>query len=199
MAAIAHALCLKEYDEKRKTRIKKPKTIDKIAVLSIGTGQTTRRYTYKEVEKWGLAKWAQKIPDIFLDPSAENSEHISTRIFLGIEPKNYLRLNFKLEEVEKKSSSGENKEDIDIENLKIEEDKNTFKISQNIDIDNPDICKILSKASEVYLREGKVYYDKKENSDERREMDVKDAIDEFFDNVKKQDKKEEDEKHLTGL
>lgn len=192
VAAIAHALCIKEDDENRNTKIKKPNTIDEITVLSIGTGQTTHRYTYEKVKKWGLAKWAMHIPDIFLDPSAENSEHISMRTFLGIKPENYLRLNFKLgddvdDKVDKESAPGKNEDD----NLTIKEDKNingfknTFEISQNIDIDNPDICKILTKASEVYLCDGDVYYDK--SSNEREKVKVKDAIKKFFDNVKQQD------------
>lgn len=204
LAAIAHALNM-------------GKKIDEITVISIGTGQTTHSYEYEEIEKWGLKDWAMKIPDIFLDPSAENSEHISMRIFKGIKPKNYLRLNLKLGEVDDqvaKKFIPKIKEFVDRkikelfpteneknDNLKIykEDDndykcKNTFKISQKIDIDNPDICDFLITASEVYLSDGEVYYDKYEDRDVRKRVEVKKAIKEFFDNVKKQDDEQQLEK-----
>lgn len=166
VAAIAHALCLKENDEKRGTQIKKPKTIDEITVLSIGTGQTTRSYTCKEIRKWGLTSWAQNIPNMFLDPSAENSEHISARIFLGIKPKNYLRLNCEL--------------------------------TEDIAIDDPQKCDDLIEIADKYIKSKDVYYDKEKNSDNRREIKVKNAIKEFFDYVENLETKEE-EKQLAGV
>lgn len=197
VAAIAHALCIKEDDEKRKTRIKKPKTIDEIAVLSIGTGQTTRSYEYKDIKNWGLLKWVENIPNIFLDPSAENSEHISKRIFLGKNSNNYLRLNFKLEE-EKKSIIrkinefflGRIEQNIDIYKFRIEEniDNDKFKIEKDIDIDNPEICDELIDAAKGYLCDTKVQYDGKKIS-------VQDAIDKFFYNVEHPNKnKDNDQK-----
>lgn len=53
VAAIAHALCMEDD--------KKPKKIEDIAVLSIGTGQTTHPYTYKQIKNWGLLNWVEKI------------------------------------------------------------------------------------------------------------------------------------------
>lgn len=208
-AAIAHALSMGQK-------------IDEITVLSIGTGQTTHPYTFEQIKNWGLKDWALNIPDIFLDPSAENSEHISKRIFLGSMPKNYLRLNFKLEnyiKVEKKPIHRKiyepvlgRIENIDIYKFRTEEntdyiednkqlktvgdiDNKKVKTEEDIDIDNPDICDDLIDAAKKYIELGEVYYDKKENTDEMRKILVKDAIDKFFYNVKKQD----DKKHLAGV
>ncbi|MEO1432760.1 MAG: patatin-like phospholipase family protein [Cyanobacteria bacterium J06632_19] len=149
VAAIAHALCMEDD--------KKPKKIEDIAVLSIGTGQTTHPYTYKQIKNWGLLNWVENIPNIFLDPSAENSGHISKRIFLGIKPQNYLRLNFELN----KYPQGKN----EYIGRKIKED-----------IDNPDTCNDLIEGAKGYLDRGDVEYD-------RKKMKVKRAIEEFFNNV----------------
>ncbi|NEO65076.1 MAG: patatin-like phospholipase family protein [Moorea sp. SIO4G2] len=90
LAAIAHAISMKDEGKQNKTKI------DDIAVLSIGTGTTTRPYTYDEVNKWGQLGWVSHLPDMFLDPDAENSEHIALRMFRGIGRQKYLRLNFEI-------------------------------------------------------------------------------------------------------
>lgn len=67
-----------------------------IAVLSIGTGQTNRRYTMEEVKGWGLIKWGQKIPDIFMAGPSEFQEGVAAQLMGFEEGNRYLRLNFDL-------------------------------------------------------------------------------------------------------
>ncbi len=82
--AIAHALWIKNNGLKLRD----------IALLSIGTGNTTRPYSYEEI-KWGVYKgWVQHIPDIFLNPAAKNSEDICNQILDSVGGD--LRLDFDL-------------------------------------------------------------------------------------------------------
>lgn len=85
LAAISHALLTAESD------------INQIFVLSIGTGQATKPFTYNDVKSWGLLNWIVNLPKIFLDPSAEISNAISSQL-LNIDPANprHLRLDFQL-------------------------------------------------------------------------------------------------------
>lgn len=151
LSAIAHALLL-EKENKLK--------LDDIAVLSIGTGNTTRPYSYQEVKKWGLLGWVSRLPDIFMNPAAQNSEPICAQIIESVGgDKKYLRLNFDLNQRFKK--------DCDPERLKSLEENpyNQFifektgekkKISEQMD--NPDICQDLIEAAEGYLEYGKTFY-----------------------------------------
>lgn len=67
-----------------------------IAVLSVGTGQTNRRYPLEEVKKWGMIGWAKKIPDIFMAGPSEFQEGVAAQLMGFEEGKRYLRLNFDL-------------------------------------------------------------------------------------------------------
>jgi patatin-like phospholipase/acyl hydrolase len=89
LSAIAHALLLEKNNNLK---------LDDIALLSIGTGNTTRPYTYEEVKKWGLLGWVSHLPDIFMNPAAQNSEPICGQIIESVRggEKRYLRLNFDL-------------------------------------------------------------------------------------------------------
>ena len=163
LAALSHALSMTTGD--------RPPKIDEIAVLSIGAGKTTRPYTYKEIKGWGQGKWAMNIPNIFLDPGAENTEYICRRIFLGVADKNYLRLGFNL------NTKDENGNPY---NQYIYQKRGIIrKISE--EIDDPDICEELIEAAECYL-EGTDYYGYKDanSGNMQREILVKQAIEEFI-------------------
>ncbi|NEP57175.1 MAG: patatin-like phospholipase family protein [Symploca sp. SIO2G7] len=169
LAAIAHALSMKTDNSNPK--------IEEIAVLSIGTGKTTSPYKYEEVKKWGLLNWATKIPDIFLDPGAENANYITQRIFLGMERKNYLRLNFDLNELSTsdKQPGKRRKSQDNSYNKYIEKAKQQQKhISEKIDDSN--ICPDLIEAAECYLDCGEVEY-----GSQREIIPVRSAIRQFID------------------
>jgi uncharacterized protein len=150
LAAIAHALSMTRSDQGKTN-------IDEIAVLSIGTGRTTCPYTYSQIKKWGLLDWAKNIPNIFLDPSAENSNYISRRIFNSIGSQNYLRLDFDLNErFEKKQPDRLRKLLNKPYNKYIlkKDDKNYKYISE--EMDNPEKCQELIEAAQCYLEYGEV-------------------------------------------
>ncbi|MGD1698454.1 patatin-like phospholipase family protein [Dapis sp. BLCC M229] len=149
--------------------------LSNIAVLSIGTGKTTRPYKHEEIEKWGLASWAKNISNIFMDPSAINSEEICRRI-VRIQGGSYLRLNFDLNTHLK----GERKENHLRELLDKKDAYNEFmKTYVSEEIDDPSKCNELIKAAECYLEKGKVYeYKYKEKKDVF--TGVKEAIEDFI-------------------
>ena len=167
LPAIAHALCMKRKENTP------PLKIEDIAVLSIGTGQTTRPYTYTEIKNWGLLKWVANMPNIFLNPPAINSEEITKRMFLKLEHQNYLRLDFRLNKTLEKG-----------EILKKPYNEYLFKkkgekIKISEDIDDPELCKNLIEVAECYLDCGDVHY--KIESDKREYIKVRDAIEQFID------------------
>ena len=133
LSAIAHALLI----EKEKRQLK----LSDIAVLSIGTGQTTRPFTYEEVKKWGQFGWIRNLPDIFLNPSAQNSEAICKQLINSIGGA-HLRLDFQLNER--------------VEGSKQLKDDQKQEISEQID--DPTICSDLIDAAKGYLNFGKVNY-----------------------------------------
>jgi patatin-like phospholipase/acyl hydrolase len=167
LAAISHALSITTREDT------KPK-IDKIAVLSIGTGQTTRPYTYDELKNWGLLKWVENIPAIFLDPSAENSGYISKRIFLGIGRQNYLRLNFELNEWFESDRQSGLRRKLDKPYNQYIFQKTGEKKEVSEEIDNPDNCDDLIEAAECYLDYGKIDYPSPEK------VSVRSAIRQFI-------------------
>ena len=68
-----------------------------ISLLSIGTGKIKKSFKYKEVDSWGLVKWATKIPDIFLAAPAQFEEAVTRQLISSLtEDKPYLRLNIDL-------------------------------------------------------------------------------------------------------
>ncbi|MUG93722.1 patatin [Scytonema sp. UIC 10036] len=152
LAAIAHALSMQRSDQ-CKTKI------DEIAVLSIGTGRTTRPYTYCEIKNWGLLNWVTNIPHIFLDPSAENSAYITKRMFLNWGCQNYLRLNFELnEKFEETRETGRLRTLLKQTYNKYIFTKDGDKIYLEEDIDDPTICEDLKAAAQGYIKTGKVSY-----------------------------------------
>jgi patatin-like phospholipase/acyl hydrolase len=45
-----------------------------VALLSLGTGQHTHRYPWKEVKDWGALEWARPVIDMLLDGSSDATE-----------------------------------------------------------------------------------------------------------------------------
>ena len=84
IAAIAHALLTAEED------------ISQISVLSIGTGQTTRPYSYQQIKNWGLLKWIENLSNIFLAPPAQLTDALSRQILGAVGGGDCLRLDCEL-------------------------------------------------------------------------------------------------------
>jgi len=173
LAAIAHALSMTMADGK-KNELK----LEDIAVLSIGTGATTRPYTYSEIKKWGLLGWVKNLPNIFLNPGAENSAYIARRILQKVGSQNYLRLDFDLNkrfEGEHKKGELRKKLDKPYNEYIFEESKQYQEISE--DIDDPTTCNALIKATQCYIKHGKVQWNVNGNNSN---ITVIEAIEKFI-------------------
>ncbi|MEC4817812.1 MAG: patatin-like phospholipase family protein [Scytonema sp. PMC 1069.18] len=172
LAAIAHALSMMTEDKTN------PK-IEQIAVLSIGTGRTTCPYTYDQIKKWGVLKWVEHLPNIFLDPGAENSEYIARRIFMRICNQNYLRLDFDLNErFESDWQPGKPRNLLKKPYNKYIYQKTQQKKKICEEIDNPENCQALIEAAECYLEKGEIIdYPSKGN---KVSVPVQDAIQKFI-------------------
>ncbi|EAW36267.1 patatin-like phospholipase family protein [Lyngbya sp. PCC 8106] len=147
-----------------------------IAVLSIGTGNTTKAFKYEDIKGWGQLGWARHLPDMFMNPAAQISEAICCQILESAEG-HYLRLDFDLNERFK----GERQPSRLRQTLaKLEEPYNKYIAEHkkqekkvNEDIDNPDSCPELIEAAECYLECGKVYY-------KNQWVSVQEAIEQFI-------------------
>ncbi|HBQ99198.1 patatin-like phospholipase family protein [Roseofilum sp. Belize Diploria] len=165
LIAIAHALLIEKQNGLQ---------LKDIAVLSIGTGDTTCPYSYEEIKKWGLLGWAKHLPDMFLNPGAQNSEVICEQILDSVGG-DILRLDFDLNNrFEGDKRPGRLRPLLDKPyNQYILKQKNKYtEISE--DIDNPENCPKLIEAAECYLDCGEVYYKNKQG------FSVREAIREFI-------------------
>ncbi len=68
-------------------------------LLSLGTGQLTRRYEYSEARNWGVLGWARPVIDIMMAGVAETVDYQLRQIFDAFgTPEQYLRLQAELSE-----------------------------------------------------------------------------------------------------
>jgi patatin-like phospholipase/acyl hydrolase len=66
-----------------------------IVLLSLGTGQRTRKRTFAQVEDWGLVEWARPILDVVFDGA---SDAVNYQLEHTLEPGRYWRLQVELVE-----------------------------------------------------------------------------------------------------
>jgi patatin-like phospholipase/acyl hydrolase len=64
-----------------------------VAVLSLGTGQLTRRHLYDDVKDWGLLQWGRPILDVVFDGV---SDTVSYQLEQALGPERYWRLQVPL-------------------------------------------------------------------------------------------------------
>ena len=62
-------------------------------VLSLGTGERTRKRSFDEIKDWGLARWARPILDVVFD-GVSDAVHFQLGHVLG--PERYWRLQTEL-------------------------------------------------------------------------------------------------------
>ncbi|NEQ35102.1 MAG: patatin [Okeania sp. SIO3I5] len=164
LVAIAHALWIEKNNGLK---------LSDIAVLSIGTGNTTCPYSYEEIKEWGLLGWVQHIPDIFLNPAAKNSEDICNQILDSVGG-DILRLDFELNDrLEREKRPGRLRKLLEKPHNRYIRDKRNHYKEINEDIDNPDNCQDLIDAAECYLDCGEVYY-------EQPRVPVREALQKFI-------------------
>jgi hypothetical protein len=70
--------------------------LEDIELLSLGTGQTKKPLSFKEIEGWGLIQWGLRIADVFMEGQAELQGEICQRLMGGKAANRYLRLQFDL-------------------------------------------------------------------------------------------------------
>ncbi|BAT52159.1 patatin-like protein [Nostoc sp. NIES-3756] len=83
---------------KQKYNLDSIKSLEDIAILSIGTGQTGEPYEFEQIKDWRGVNWAQHLVDIFMEPTSEVSSTICRHLMGGYNSQRYLRLQFDLNE-----------------------------------------------------------------------------------------------------
>lgn len=88
------ALCA--YAEARNKFEIKPTAKDMV-ILSLGTGDIKKPYTYNEAKDWGLIEWVKPLIDILMSGVSETVDYQLRQIFNSVDRENqYLRINEKL-------------------------------------------------------------------------------------------------------
>ncbi len=65
-----------------------------IAILSLGTGHTSKSYSYKEAKNWGMAEWIKPVIDIMMAGVSETVDYQIHQIYEAVDkPDQYLRIN----------------------------------------------------------------------------------------------------------
>ena len=103
--------------------------LEEISVISIGTGEMTKSYKFKEIVDWGLSEWAIPLFSVIMNGQAGADNLVAEQILCISNAKGYLRLQFKL--------TGSN---------------------HAIDDARPENIQQLIQASESFLNQGKVNY-----------------------------------------
>jgi patatin-like phospholipase/acyl hydrolase len=73
--------------------------INQITVVSVGTGDLTKSFPWRQVRSWGLAEWAPHIVDVIMDAPSDVQQYIAEQIATRArqdETPCYLRLQPKL-------------------------------------------------------------------------------------------------------
>ena len=68
---------------------------DDIVLVSLGTGQMTKRYDYKKVKDWGLVSWVQPLISMVFDGVSDTVHYQMTQLI----PDSYYRFQIELPEV----------------------------------------------------------------------------------------------------
>jgi len=105
VVAIAEAIRLLREKNKANSGIKDysiEDAVGQIRVLSVGTGDITEPLAWEKVRGWGLAQWARRVADVFMDGPSDMYEYIARQILDADDnPENrdnYLRLQFRLDD-----------------------------------------------------------------------------------------------------
>ena len=64
-----------------------------VVLLSLGTGQRTRKYSFDEIDHWGVVQWARPILDVVFDGV---SDAVHYQLQQALEERNYWRLQVEL-------------------------------------------------------------------------------------------------------
>ncbi|OKH35969.1 patatin [[Phormidium ambiguum] IAM M-71] len=135
--------------------------LEDISVLSISTGRGGEPYRYEEAKEWKSLDWAQKISDVFMEPTAEIAATICRQLLGGYDSKRYLRLEFELNE---RFKAKENETYKDTRELVPKEQRiNRFtqkKLSEAIDDSSEQYIQDALEAATAFVETGCTYYNR---------------------------------------
>ena len=83
---------------------------DEVRVLSLGTGERTRKRSFEEIKDWGLVEWARPILDVVFDGS---SDAVDYQLRHALEAGRYWRFQTEL------TRASDNLDDASAENLRL--------------------------------------------------------------------------------
>ena len=83
---------------------------DEVRVLSLGTGERTRKRSFEEIKDWGLVEWARPILDVVFDGS---SDAVDYQLRHALEDGRYWRFQTEL------TRASDNLDDASAENLRL--------------------------------------------------------------------------------
>ena len=105
----------------------------KMLVVSIGTGERTRKLPYKKIRNWGLLQWAPHILGICMDGQSDTVDYQ----LLQIRRRNYYRIQCQLD------IASDDMDDASNENIKKLKEQAEKMVADNIDSLDV-ICKVLT-------------------------------------------------------
>ncbi|AUT03470.1 patatin [Nostoc sp. CENA543] len=151
-------------------------SLEDIAILSIGTGQSGEPFMLEQVQSWRGINWAQHLIDIFMEPTSEISSTICRQIMGGYNSQRYLRLQFDLNE----RFQPKDKESFRDTRILLEREQriNRFTqspLSEEMDDARPETIKRFIDAASQFVDEGCTYYTRNDCGPR-----VKDAIAAFI-------------------
>jgi hypothetical protein len=129
-----------------------------IAVLSIGTGDTTEPFSAEEIAEGGLLGWLGRIVSVFMAGQADVNSRVCEQLMGGWERKRYLRLQFELNQ--KFDNTKNVNPNAPYKQLDKAEQKNEFiqkKLSEAMDDASPDNINLLIAATAAFLEQGRCY------------------------------------------
>lgn len=152
--------------------------LEDISVLSVSTGRSGEPYLYEEAKEWKPLDWAQKVVDVFMEPTAEIATTICRQLLGGYDSKRYLRLEFELND---RFQAKENETYKDTRELVGKDQRvNRFtqkKLSEAIDDASDRYIQDALEAATAFIEKGHTYYTRND-----RGPLVKDAIANFLAN-----------------
>lgn len=148
-----------------------------ISILSIGTGRSGEPYEFEQIKGWKALDWAQRVVDVFMEPTSEIDTTICQQIMGGVESKRYLRLDFDLNDRFKVKANETYKDTREL--VQLQERINRFtgkKISEAIDDAREEIIRDLIETATGFIEKGRTY----ESRTQGQGPFVKDAIADFI-------------------
>lgn len=136
--------------------------LEDISLLSVGTGQNKKPLNFNKIVGWGLIQWGLRVSDVFMEGQAELQSRVCLELMGGATSRRYLRLQFDLNTAFGKPKNYLAQAPI----LSKAERHNVWteeQIKEAMDDARPDNIDKLTKATQKYLSEGKIFENRYEH------------------------------------